>query len=197
MDYGDWSQNENKRDIPHMPPDDDHEIYDEEEEKREEELINRFSNDFKILLDEIKKKAQKYGFKERVPQIDNFLIPRKKDQIPVSMGQKNIGDEFFERQISPKNVKSWEKYKNFDFYIIVPKFISLGKYLKSGFFFCSNGAQYFAQYFAIHLKNSFTGRQTVDRFQSFINYKKQKGESFLQDLETEISSVKLDQHVLR
>ena len=132
MDYDNW--NENKRDIPNMPPDDDHEIYDEDEEKREEELINRFSKDFQDLLDEIKIKAQKYDFKERVPDIDNFLIPRKKDQIPVSMGQKNIGDEFFNKQISPKNVKSWVLYKNFDFYIIVPKFISLGKYWKSAIF---------------------------------------------------------------
>ena len=39
---------------PMPPPDDDHEIYDEEEERKEEELINRFSEDFRILLDEIR-----------------------------------------------------------------------------------------------------------------------------------------------
>ena len=46
---------ENQGDVhPMPPPDDDHEIYDEEEERKEDELINRFREDFGILLDEIR-----------------------------------------------------------------------------------------------------------------------------------------------
>ena len=116
---------ENQGDI-HPPPDDDHEIYNEEEERKDEELINRFQPDCQILLEEIKRKAQKYGFKERVPQMDNFSIPRKNDRNSVS--QESIASEFFEKQICPKDEECWNKYKYFDFHIIVPKFISLGKY---------------------------------------------------------------------
>ena len=118
---------ENQGDI-HPPPDDDHEIYNEEEERKDEELINRFQPDCQILLEEIKRKAQKYGFKERVPQMDNFSFPRKNDRMNVSTSQESIASEFFEKRISPKNTESWKKYKFFDFHVIVPKFISLGKY---------------------------------------------------------------------
>ena len=118
---------ENQGDEHPIPtPDDDHEIYDEEEERKVEEQINRFSKDIDEMKDEIRIKAKKKGFKERVPQMDNFSIPRKNDRNSVS--QESIASEFFEKQICPKDEECWNKYKYFDFHIIVPKFISLGKY---------------------------------------------------------------------
>ena len=53
-------------------------------------------------------------------------IERKNERNNVS--QESIASEFFEKQICPKDEECWNKYKYFDFHIIVPKFISLGKY---------------------------------------------------------------------
>ena len=88
---------------------------------------------------------------------------------------KKIRDSFKDRPHLLKNMKY------FDFFAIVPKFRSLGK-LSIGFY--TTLLNYF------HL-----GRQTIERFKSFIE--SNKLEKFLQDIQPDISCSKVEEHVIR
>ena len=133
-------------------PYDDYEAYDVEEEKQEEELLDHFKNIFKELLEEIRSKwttrqnqeqAMTTGTEQNVHLDKNMSaspllleLLKKERQNPVAEGQMKIARDFFDTKICPNpKDERWTKFKYFDFHIIVPKFLSLGKLRSKCFIF--------------------------------------------------------------
>ena len=108
---------------------DDHENEDEIEE--EQQILKCFEKDIDVFLEKVKFLTDKRSANPATQIQDNaeFLGQEdlKTNNPVVSDTQEKIAKEMFETKIR-KNTpeKFWGKFKFFDFYMIVPYFVSLG-----------------------------------------------------------------------
>ena len=115
---------------------DDHDNVDQVEdqlEKEEKEIIECFKNDLSEFMKEVEDAVnsanlpkQTFNNDEFKPINDEFNQTKNR----VSKSQEKIAEDFFKNKILRSYPKEfWTKFKHFDMFIIVPKFLSLGKHL--------------------------------------------------------------------
>ena len=115
---------------------DDHDNVDQVEdqlEKEEKEIIECFKNDLSEFMKEVEDAVnsanlpkQTFNNDEFKPINDEFNQTKNR----VSKSQEKIAEHFFKKKILKAYPKEfWTKFKHFDMFIIVPKFLSLGKHL--------------------------------------------------------------------
>ena len=113
---------------------DDHDLADEIEdqlEKEEQEIIECFKPDFKELMKEVQDEVNSANLQTQPQEASNdqeFFFRENQTRNPVSISQEKIAEDFFKNKILKTFPKEyWKRFRYFDTYIIVPKFLSLGE----------------------------------------------------------------------
>ena len=112
---------------------DDHENEDQIEdqlEKEEQDIIECFQNDLNNFMKEIQDEVNSANLPAQAPNDEEFFLQENKTKNQVSKSQEKIAEDLFKSKIlkSIQDNTFWKRFKHFDFFIIVPKFLSLGKY---------------------------------------------------------------------
>ena len=116
---------------------DDHDNVDQIEdqlENEEKEIIECFKKDLNEFTKEVKDAVNSANLprqtfnNEEIQRIKEIEENQTKNR--VSKSQEKIAEDFFKNKILRSYPKEfWTKFKHFDMFIIVPKFLSLGKHL--------------------------------------------------------------------
>ena len=112
---------------------DDHDNEDQVEdqlEKEVEEIIECFKPDFNDFMKEVQVNSsnlpEQASNDEEFKRIKDFQENQNKHC--VSESQEKIAKDFFKKKILKSFPETfWTRFKHFDFFIVVPKFLSLGK----------------------------------------------------------------------
>ena len=109
---------------------DDHDNEDHIEEQLEDEekdIIECFKHDLDEFMREVETEVKSARCQTPASNVDEFFLEENKIRNPVSQSQEKIAEDLFKTKILRSLQKEfWKKFKYFDFYIIVPKFLSLG-----------------------------------------------------------------------
>ena len=109
---------------------DDHDNEDQVEdqlEKEEEEIIECFEPDLKEFMKEVEDEVNSAKLPEQASNEEEFYFQDNTNKHQVSKSQEKIADDFFKTKILKSFPETfWTRFKNFDFFIIVPLFLSLG-----------------------------------------------------------------------
>ena len=112
---------------------DDYDLEDEIEdqlEKEERKIIECFRPDFNEFMKEVQdgvNSANLQTQEQETSKDQEFSFKENQTQNPVSKSQERIAEDFFKNKILKSFPKEyWKRFKYFDTYIIVPKFVSLG-----------------------------------------------------------------------
>ena len=112
---------------------DDHDNVDQIEdllENEEKEIIECFENDLNEFMKEVQDGVKSANLPTPTLKHEEFLFQENPTKNRVSKSQEKIAEDLFKNKILKSFSKDqWSRFKHFDFYIIVPKFLSLGKYL--------------------------------------------------------------------
>ena len=110
---------------------DDHDNEDQVEdqlEKEEEEIIECFEPDLKEFMKEVEDEVNSAKLPEQASNEEEFYFQDYTNKHQVSKSQEKIAEDFFKTKILKSFPETfWTRFKNFDFFIIVPLFLSLGK----------------------------------------------------------------------
>ena len=112
---------------------DDHDNVDQIEdllENEEKEIIECFENDLNEFMKEVQDGISSANLPTPTLTHEEFLFQENPTKNRVSKSQEKIAEDLFKNKIQKSFTKEfWSRFKHFDFYIIVPKFLSLGIHL--------------------------------------------------------------------
>lgn len=113
---------------------DDYVLEDEKEEqleKEEQEIIECFRHDLNDFMKEVRDGVNAANLETQAQEVSNdedFIFRENQTRNPVSKSQEKVAEDFFKNKILKSYPKEyWERFRYFDTYIIVPKFLSLGE----------------------------------------------------------------------
>ena len=113
---------------------DDYDLEDEIEdqlEKEEQEIIECFRHDFNEFMKEVRNGVKSANLQTQTQEASNdeeFIFEETRNTISCTSSQEKVAEDFFKNKILKSFPKEyWKRFKYFDTYIIVPKFLSLGE----------------------------------------------------------------------
>ena len=113
---------------------DDYVLEDEKEEqfeKEEQEIIECFRHDLNDFMKEVRDGVNAANLQTQTQEAssdEEFIFEETRNPISCTFSQEKVAEDFFKNKILKSFPKEyWERFKYFDTYIIVPKFLSLGE----------------------------------------------------------------------